>query len=91
MQAACGLAQGMDFPATVAPFILRGVTLAGVDSVMCPNEKRLKAWEQIAQLVDQEVLNTASSIIGFNDVIDTAHQLLEGKVKGRVVVDINKD
>lgn len=89
--AACGLAQGMDFPATVAPFILRGVTLAGVDSVMCPNEKRLKAWEQIAQLVDQEVLNTASSIIGFNDVIDTAHQLLEGKVKGRVVVDINKD
>lgn len=89
--AACGLAQGMDFPATVAPFILRGVTLAGVDSVMCPNEKRLKAWEQIAQLVDQEMLNTASSIIGFNDVIDTAHQLLEGKVKGRVVVDIHKD
>lgn len=89
--AACGLAQGMDFPASVAPFILRGVTLAGVDSVMCPNEKRLTAWEQIAKLVDKEMLSTASSVIGFNEVIDTAHQLLEGKVKGRVVVDIHRN
>ncbi|MBF9003021.1 MULTISPECIES: acrylyl-CoA reductase (NADPH) [Vibrio] len=86
--AACGLAQGMDFPATVAPFILRGVTLAGVDSVMCPNDKRVKAWEQIAKLVDKEMLDTASTVIGFEQVIDIAHQLLDGKVKGRVVVDI---
>ena len=89
--AACGLAQGMDFPASVAPFILRGVTLAGVDSVMCPNEKRRTAWEQIAKLVDKEMLSTASSVISFNEVIDTAHQLLEGKVKGRVVVDIRNN
>ncbi|WPC75613.1 acrylyl-CoA reductase (NADPH) [Vibrio porteresiae] len=89
--AACGLAQGMDFPASVAPFILRGVTLAGVDSVMCPNEKRRTAWEQIAKLVDKEMLSTASSVISFNEVIDTAHQLLEGKVKGRVVVDIHRN
>lgn len=89
--AACGLAQGMDFPATVAPFILRGVTLAGVDSVMCPNNVRLKAWQQIAQLLDDNMLSGIGHDIGLGDVIETAQALLAGKVKGRVVVDVNRD
>ncbi|CAG8999907.1 MAG: Acrylyl-CoA reductase AcuI [Candidatus Celerinatantimonas neptuna] len=88
--AACGLAQGMDFPASVAPFILRSVTLAGVDSVMCPMTTRQKAWHRIAQLADRQMLDQASVLIGMNDVIDTAHQFLEGKIKGRIVVDVNQ-
>lgn len=88
--AACGLAQGMDFPATVAPFILRGVTLAGVDSVMCPNSVRLKAWQHIAALLDDNMLSGIGHDIGLGEVIETAHALLDGKVKGRVVVDVNR-
>ena len=88
--AACGLAQGMDFPATVAPFILRGVTLAGVDSVMCPMPVRQKAWEQIAALVDRQLLDTAAVQIPLSEAIPTAMSLLEGQVKGRVVVDVNQ-
>ncbi|MDW6001840.1 acrylyl-CoA reductase (NADPH) [Vibrio mangrovi] len=89
--AACGLAQGMDFPATVAPFILRGVTLAGIDSVMCPMETRRLAWEKIAGLIDSDLIAQASTTIGMSDVIETAQSLLEGKVKGRVVVDVNQE
>lgn len=88
--AACGLAQGMDFPSSVAPFILRGVTLAGVDSVMCPMDIRQQAWDKIAQLTDREMLDNTSTVIGMNEVIETAQQLLAGKVRGRVVVDVNQ-
>ncbi|CAM3849792.1 Acrylyl-CoA reductase AcuI [Vibrio aerogenes CECT 7868] len=88
--AACGLAQGMDLPASVAPFILRGVTLAGVDSVMCPVPVRQAAWEKIAQLADRTVLDSIGMLIGMNDVIETAQQLLDGQIKGRVVVDVNR-
>jgi acrylyl-CoA reductase (NADPH) len=88
--AACGLAQGMDFPSSVAPFILRGVTLTGVDSVMCPMDIRQQAWDKIAQLADREMLDNTSTVIGMNEVIETAQQLLAGKVKGRVVVDVNQ-
>lgn len=88
--AACGLAQGMDFPASVAPFILRGVTLTGVDSVMCPMDRRPKAWQRIAQLADRQLVEKVSVLIGMNDVINTAHQFLEGKIKGRIVVDVNQ-
>jgi len=87
--AACGLAQGMDFPATVAPFILRGVTLAGIDSVMCPKAIRQKAWEKIAELTDPATLAVITETIGLSEAIATANQLLEGKVKGRVIVDVN--
>lgn len=87
--AACGLAQGMDLPASVAPFILRGVTLAGVDSVMCPMETRQKAWQKITELVDRDLLAQASTTIGMNEVINSAAQLLAGQVKGRLVVDVN--
>ncbi|SHO57535.1 acrylyl-CoA reductase (NADPH) [Vibrio quintilis] len=88
--AACGLAQGMDLPASVAPFILRGVTLTGIDSVMCPMPLRQTAWENIARLTDRIMLDNISMLIGMNDVIETAQQLLDGKVKGRVVVDVNR-
>ncbi len=86
--AACGLAQGMDFPATVAPFILRGVTLAGIDSVMCPIEKRQEAWQQIAKLADKQMLDLVATQIPFEDAIECAKGFLDGQIKGRVVVEI---
>ena len=88
--AACGLAQGMGFPSSVAPFILRGVTLAGIDSVMCPKAIRQQAWQRIAELLDQTLVEEATKKIGMSEVIATAHDLLDGKVKGRVVVDVNQ-
>jgi len=88
--AACGLAQGMDLPASVAPFILRGVTLAGIDSVMRPLEDRLEAWQRLADILDPEVFEDISTDISLSEVVVTAEDLLAGKVRGRVVVDINK-
>lgn len=88
--AACGLAQGMDFPSTVAPFILRGVTLAGIDSVMRPIEDRLEAWQRLAEILDVNVFADISTEIGLNEVIDVANDLIAGKVRGRVIVDINR-
>ena len=86
---ACGLAGGMDFPASVAPFILRGVTLAGVDSVMCPRPLRLEAWQRLTTDLDMGKLEVISKEIGLNDVVATAAQLLDGQVRGRVIVDVN--
>ena len=88
--AACGLAQGMDLPATVAPFILRGVTLAGIDSVMRPLEDRVEAWQRLADVLDPEVFEDISTVINLNDVVQTAEDLISGKVRGRVVVEINQ-
>jgi acrylyl-CoA reductase (NADPH) len=89
--AACGLAQGMDFPATVAPFILRGVTLAGVDSVMCPRAERLEAWARLARDLDPLRLEAIGSReIGLAEAIPVAADILAGKVRGRVVVDVNR-
>lgn len=88
--AACGLAQGMDFPATVAPFILRGVTLAGIDSVMRPRADRLEAWGRLARDLDKRLLAPITRTIGLEEVIPTAGELLAGKVRGRVVVDVNR-
>jgi len=88
--AACGLAQGMDLPASVAPFILRGVTLAGIDSVMRPLEDRIEAWKRLAIILDPQVFEDISSDISLHDVVKTAEDLIAGKVRGRVVVDINK-
>ncbi|AWI76408.1 alcohol dehydrogenase [Parazoarcus communis] len=87
---ACGLAQGMDFPATVAPFILRGVTLAGVDSVMCPRVDRLEAWARLARDLDVSKLDLITHEIALSDAIPAAAELLEGKIRGRVVVDVNR-
>jgi len=88
--AACGLAQGMDFPSTVAPFILRGVTLAGIDSVMAPRAERLTAWERLGRDLDVAKLDLITSEIGLGEVIDTAGRLMAGQVRGRVVVDVNR-
>ena len=88
--AACGLAAGLDFPATVAPFILRGVTLAGVDSVMCPRVDRLEAWRRLAQDLDVAKLDLLTEEIGLSQVLDRAAALLEGRVRGRLVVDARR-
>lgn len=88
--AACGLAQGMDFPSSVAPFILRGVTLYGIDSVMAPLAVRLEAWQRLAQDLDIAKLDEISREIGLNEAIAVGAELLEGKVRGRVVVDVNR-
>lgn len=88
--AACGLAQGMDFPATVTPFILRGVTLAGIDSVMRPRAERIAAWERLARDLDLALLDEITREIGLDETIPMAGELLAGKVRGRVVVDVNR-
>lgn len=87
---ACGLAGGMDFPATVAPFILRGVTLAGIDSVMCPRPERIEAWRRLASDLNVSKLATISQEFGLTEVIPLAPKLLDGEVRGRVVVDVNR-
>ena len=88
--AACGLAQGMDFPASVAPFILRGVTLSGVDSVMAPMSRRVQAWERLAREISPDLLARNTETIGLGDAVATAQRLLAGQVRGRVVVDVNR-
>lgn len=87
--AACGLAQGMDFPASVAPFILRGVTLYGIDSVMAPLPLREKAWARLARDLDASTLEAVATDITLEDAIAVAPEILAGKVKGRLVVDVN--
>ena len=84
--AACGLAQGMDLPASVAPFILRGVSLLGIDSVMAPRTLRLEAWRRLATELDRSKLAALSTTIGFGDIIQAGQDILEGKIRGRVVV-----
>ena len=88
--AACGLAQGMDFPATVAPFILRGVVLAGIDSVYQPLPMRELAWSKLAADLDREKLAAITTTIGLDQAIDCAGELMQGKVRGRIAVDVNR-
>ncbi|MDK8874246.1 MDR family oxidoreductase [Paracoccus sp. SSJ] len=87
--AACGLAGGMDFPATVAPFILRGVTLTGIDSVMCPPAERREAWRRLGQDLDPSVLDAMTNRIALEDVIDVSERLIAGAVRGRVIVPLS--
>jgi len=86
---ACGLAQGFDFPATVMPFILRGVTLAGIDSVMCPKPQRIEAWNRLATDLNLDHIEAMMSEIPLAEVIETAPKQLAGQTRGRVVVDVN--
>jgi acrylyl-CoA reductase (NADPH) len=86
---ACGLAQGMDFPATVAPFILRGITLVGINSVNRPPAVRREAWERLAREVDFDRLETMTRTIRLDDVASAAEDLLAGQVRGRLVVAID--
>ncbi len=88
--AACGLAQGMDLPTSVAPFILRGVTLCGVDSVMAPKAKREKAWARLASDLDLGKLDAMTTRATLKDVPQLGADIIDGKVRGRVVVDVNK-
>ncbi|KAF6656755.1 oxidoreductase [Pantoea anthophila] len=85
--AACGMAQGLDLPASVAPFILRGVTLAGVDSVLCPTPLRQQAWQRLGELLDGERLSRLSRVIPLSEAKQGAQDLLDGKVQGRLIVD----
>ncbi|UCX05840.1 acrylyl-CoA reductase (NADPH) [Shewanella glacialimarina] len=91
--AACGLAQGMDLPATVMPFILRGVTLAGIDSVMRPISDREEAWQRLGEIFanpsEQAMFDNISTEINLNGVIQAAEDLMAGKIRGRIVVDVN--
>jgi len=87
---ACGLAGGMDFPASVAPFILRGVTLYGIDSVMAPLAVREEAWRRLGRDLDPTRLDAITREIGLGEAIAAAADLLDGKVRGRVVVDVNR-
>jgi len=87
---ACGLAAGMDFPSSVAPFILRGVTLVGIDSVMCPRGDRLSAWQRLGSDLDVEKLGKISREVGLDEAIPLASSLLNGEVRGRIVVDVNR-
>jgi acrylyl-CoA reductase (NADPH) len=88
--AACGLAQGMDFPGSVAPFILRGVTLYGINSVTVPKAKRIAAYEQLSALVDLKTLDAISNEISLGEAIQYADALMKGNVRGRVIVDVNR-
>jgi acrylyl-CoA reductase (NADPH) len=88
--AACGLAAGMDLPATVAPFILRGVTLYGIDSVMAPAALRQRAWSRLAKELDRSKLGAITAEIALADAIPAAANILAGRVRGRVVVDVNR-
>jgi acrylyl-CoA reductase (NADPH) len=87
--AACGLAQSHELPATVMPFILRGVTLSGVDSVMAPLAQRLRAWERLATDLEPSLLETMVSEIGLGEAIDASKSLMAGQVRGRFVVRID--
>jgi len=88
--AACGLAGGMDFPSSVAPFILRGVTLYGIDSVMAPLAVRQEAWLRLERDLEVTRLDAITREISLSEALDVAVDLLEGKVRGRVVVDVNR-
>jgi len=86
--AACGLAAGMDLPSSVAPFILRGVSLLGIDSVQCPQNRRQEAWRRLDFDLDRGKLEAITTQIGLAEVIGTAESILDGKVRGRIVVKV---
>jgi acrylyl-CoA reductase (NADPH) len=86
--AACGLAGGMDLPTSVAPFILRGVALLGIDSVMCPKPRREVAWQRLEGALDRGKLADMTREIGLGEVIDAARSIIEGRVRGRIVVKV---
>lgn len=87
---ACGLAQGMDFPGNVAPFILRGVTLYGIDSVYAPMERREKAWELLNEYMTTPFLSDYATTISLDESIEIAEKMMQGAIKGRFVVDLSK-
>jgi acrylyl-CoA reductase (NADPH) len=87
--AACGLAQGFDLPSTVMPFILRGITLAGVDSVYCPIKNRQEAWKRLSTDLNLEHLEKMTKVLTLNDVLKASENMLNNKTHGRIVIDVN--
>jgi acrylyl-CoA reductase (NADPH) len=87
---ACGLAQGMDFPSSVAPFILRGVSLLGIDSVMAPLAPRQLAWDRLARDLNASALDRISKTVGLAEAIGAAEDIVTGAIRGRVIVDVNR-
>jgi len=88
--AACGLAQGMDFPSSVAPFILRGITLYGINSVTVARAKRIAAYEQLSKLIDLKTLDEISHEISLEESLQYAQELMAGNIRGRVIVNVNQ-
>ena len=88
--AACGLAGGADLPGSVVPFLLRGVRLIGIDSVMCPIPERRQAWDRLARDLPREQLDAVTSVAGLSELPELAGQILQGQVQGRVVIDVNR-
>jgi len=88
--AACGLAQGADFPATVMPFILRGIALYGINCVFIDNPTRVLAWDLLARHVTAERLDQMTQVFGLSEVIAKSVDLLEGRLRGRCVIDVNR-
>lgn len=88
--AVCGLAQGADLPATVMPFILRGVTLAGINSVFCPTPLRARAWDRLATDLDSGLLDSLTTTIGLADAVHAAEAILAGQIRGRTVVEVTR-
>jgi acrylyl-CoA reductase (NADPH) len=88
--AACGLAGGMDLPATVAPFILRNVALLGVESTMAPKPLRLETWRRLASELDHDKLAAMTSTIALEEVVEAGREIVQGKVRGRVVVEVDR-
>ena len=88
--AACGMAQGLDLPTSVAPFILRGVALLGINSVTRPKAQRIEAWERLSSLLSESDLEQTASEIGLGDVVATADRLMSGHVRGRIVVNVSR-
>lgn len=86
---ACGNAGGMELPTNVAPFILRGVSLLGIDSAKAPKQVRIDAWDRLARDLDRDKLKSMTTTIGFDDILQAANDIVEGKIRGRVVVEIN--
>ena len=86
--AACGLAGGADLPGTVIPFLLRGVRLIGIDSVMCPYATRIRAWERLAKELPIGQLNAATTKVALRDVVPWGEKILKGQIKGRLLIDV---
>ncbi|HTO32429.1 MAG TPA: hypothetical protein VL202_14830 [Pararhizobium sp.] len=86
----CGLAQGVDLPCSVLPFILRGVTLAGIDLVNAPKATRIEAWTRLTSDLDLGKLDAMVTTVGLEDAPDVARSILTGKIRGRTVVDVNR-
>jgi acrylyl-CoA reductase (NADPH) len=88
--AACGMAQGLDFPASVAPFILRGIALFGINSVTRPKAERVEAWDRLASILTGIDLEVFTQELGLGDVVEGAQRLMSGQIRGRVIVDVNR-